>query len=172
MRTRVFAPLAMAGALALAAGLWVAQHLRSDTGEIAPDIALTDLSGKIHHLSDYRGKLLLVNFWASWCAPCIDELPQLVEAQGRFAARGLQVIGPALDDAASVQPMAQRMHVNYPVMADYAQVEAALHALGDTQGALPFSVLIGVDGKIIKIVLGGFKKNELGLLIEQHLPPT
>jgi len=165
--------MAVVSAAAIYLGYWAAQQLPAsgaDVGTMAADFTLTDLSGKAQKLSDYRGKLVLVNFWASWCAPCIEELPLLVEAQKLYGPRGLQILGPAMDDAAAAQPLAARLGVNYPVMADFAQVDGVMRALGNEMGALPYSVLVDGEGKVLRSILGGLHREDLQKIAETHLP--
>lgn len=138
-------------------------------GEHAPELAFVDTQQREHRLAALRGQWVLVNFWASWCAPCMDELPLLVEAQARYAARGLRILGPALDDAAAIAPIVQRFRINYPVMADFAAADRAMQALGNTRGALPYTVLIDPQGRIAEIVLGGMSQEALETLITSHL---
>ncbi|HUP92515.1 MAG TPA: TlpA disulfide reductase family protein [Solimonas sp.] len=159
--------LAAAGGYWAAHGLFTGQDVQA--GEPAPAFSLKDLAGQTRTLAEFRGKLVLVNFWASWCAPCVAELPLLVEAQARFAARGLQVIGPALDEPAGVQPFVGRFGINYPVMADFSGAEALARELGNSQGALPYSVLISRDGRVLEVILGGLKREELRALVEEYI---
>jgi thiol-disulfide isomerase/thioredoxin len=168
--TLVIMVLAIAGALA---GLWTSQYWRSAppvAATPAPAVTLTGLDGKPQSFAQWRGKLLLVNFWATWCAPCLTEMPLLINAQKQYGAQGLQVVGPALDEAADVKALAAKLGVNYPVMADFASAEAAMTALGNKQGALPFSVFIDAQGMIVKTMLGGLHEEELDSLIREHLP--
>lgn len=158
--------------LALAAGFFLSWHWYQGSGlvgEPAPDVRMTDLAGQTHAFGQPSGKLLLVNFWAPWCSPCLEEIPHLVEAQARYGARGLQVLGPALDERASVEAMARRLHINYPVSANTEEAIAASDALGDRQGVLPYSVLIGRDGRVLRTITGGLTADELRRLIEKHL---
>ena len=169
-KTLIVMVLALIGVLA---GLWTSTRwssLSSTPPAPAPEIQLTGLDGKAHNLGEWRGKLLLVNFWATWCAPCLKEMPLLINAQKQYGARGLQVIGPALDDAAEVQQLAAKLGVDYPVMADFASADKAMNALGNTSGALPFSVFIDAQGRIVKTVLGGLHEDDLDRLILQYLP--
>lgn len=156
------------------AGFWAQQTLQGSrlAGKPAPALTLKDLDGQPQAFAQWRGKLLLVNFWASWCAPCIDEMPLLVEAQSLYGARGLQIVGPAMDEVAAVREMAARLRINYPLMADFAEVDAAMQALGNSAGALPFTVLISPDGTLLETVLGGLKREQLRDLIESHLPAS
>ena len=166
----VIVVLALAGALA---GLWASHVWRMGTAEIAtpaPAISFNDLDGKPVSIAQYKGKLLLVNFWATWCAPCLSEMPLLIKAQKQYGARGLQIIGPAMDEAKDVKALATKLGVNYPVMADFASADAAMSMLGNKQGALPFSVLIDAKGMIVKTVLGGLHEDDLNALVQAHLP--
>lgn len=159
--------------LAGTVGFGVARHWLGDSsglrGEPAPAITLTDLGGQTRTLAEWQGKLVLVNFWASWCAPCIDEIPLLVEAQARYGARGLQIVGPAFDEPGSIKPMVERFHINYPVSADLTQADTAARALGNSMGGLPYSVLISRDGRVLRTILGGLQRDELKKLLEEHL---
>ncbi|HKY91744.1 MAG TPA: TlpA disulfide reductase family protein [Nevskiaceae bacterium] len=136
----------------------------------APEVALPTLDGGAARLSDYRGKLVLINFWATWCAPCLKEIPLLVEMQGRYAARGLQILGPAMDDVEAVKIQAPRMGIRYPILVGQEQIPAIMEKLGDTLGALPFSVLISPDGYVVLRKHGEFSRDELTALLEKHLP--
>jgi len=123
------------------------------TGIAAPDFQLTGIDGKPVKLSDYRGKAVLLNFWATWCPPCKIEIPWFVELQQQYGAEGLQVVGVAMDDGDSrdkVSKMAQEMKVNYPVLLGNDQI-ADLY--GGVEG-LPLTFYIGRDGKIVKRVAG------------------
>jgi thiol-disulfide isomerase/thioredoxin len=131
------------------------------TSALRPDLEFRDLEGRAHRLSEWNGKLLIVNFWATWCAPCLKEIPLLVDAQQKQASRGLQVVGVAMDDAEPVRQMSARLKVNYPIMAGGTEVMSAMDQLGDTLGALPFSVLIAPDGRVLDRVSGGLKPEEL-----------
>ncbi|AXQ29875.1 TlpA family protein disulfide reductase [Solimonas sp. K1W22B-7] len=163
----------LAGAVAMAAGffasgLWLSGG-NSLKGEPAPAVELTDLGGQTRTLTQWQGKLLLVNFWASWCAPCVDEIPLLVEAQARYGAQGLQVLGPAFDEPEPTRQMVQRLRINYPVSANLAQADAAARALGNSSGMLPYSVLISRDGRVLKTILGSLTREQLDTLVQEHL---
>jgi peroxiredoxin len=87
-------------------------------GKVAPDFALQSIDGKTVRLSDFRGKAVLLNFWATYCAPCRIEMPWFVELQDRYAAEGLQVVGVAMDDASpdDIEKFASELGVNYPIL--------------------------------------------------------
>lgn len=118
----------------------------------APDFTLESLDGKSLRLSDLRGKAVLLNFWATWCAPCKIEMPWFVELQNEYGPQGLQIVGVAMDDSSKedIAKFAKDMGVNYPVL-------LGKEAVGDAYGgvpALPESFFIGRDGKIVDKILG------------------
>ena len=128
-------------------------------GDRADDLALPDLDGKTQRLSQWHGKRVLLNFWATWCAPCRKEMPELSAAQTRH--QGVQVIGVALDQPQAVREYLKHTAVDYPILIGIdADPEPTLH-FGDTVGALPYSVLIGPDGRIERTKLGPFDAAEL-----------
>ncbi len=133
----------------------------------APDFTLESLDGKSVHLSDLRGKAVLLNFWATWCGPCKIETPWLVELQNQYGSQGLQVIGVAMDDSGKdeIAKFAKDMGVNYPVL-------LGKEAVGDEYGgvpALPESFFIGRDGKIVDKIIGLKGKGEIEDSIKKAL---
>ena len=120
--------------------------------DVAPDFALQSLDGKTIHLSDYRGKAVLLNFWATWCAPCKIEMPWFVELQKEYGPDGLQIVGVAMDDASpkEIADFAKEMGVNYPVL-------IGKEAVGDAYGGvqfLPESFYIDRNGKVLDKAFG------------------
>jgi cytochrome c biogenesis protein CcmG/thiol:disulfide interchange protein DsbE len=111
----------------------------------APDFSLPQLDGQELRLSSYRGKVVLLDFWATWCDPCREEIPHFVELQQKYGSRGLQVIGVSMDDSADpVRPFAAKFQMNYPIVMGNAQT-------GESYGGilgLPIAFLIGRDGRI------------------------
>src|SRR5262245_11106353 len=121
-------------------------------GRNAPDFTLTTLEGQPVKLSDYRGKAVLLNFWATWCGPCKVEMPWFVELQKQYGPDGLQVVGVAMDDASQddISKFAKDMGVNN-------QILVGKEAVGDAYGGVPFLPLtfyIDRDGKVVDKVLG------------------
>ncbi len=118
-------------------------------GGMRPDWALPDLSGTLREAAEFDGRWQLVNFWATWCPPCVREIPLLIATQARYDSAQLQILGPALDQIELAQAYAERAGINYPVLLSDTGVTRWMDALGDTRGALPFSVLIDPQGQIV-----------------------
>lgn len=111
----------------------------------APDFTLPQLDGQPLQLSSYRGKVVLLDFWATWCVPCRAEIPHFVELQQKYGDRGLQIIGVSMDDSADpVGPFYQQFHMNYPVVMGTAKTG---EAYGGVLG-LPIAILIDRNGLI------------------------
>lgn len=168
-------PFLIAAFLAVGGGFALQRYLTgreaTEVPSLAPEVSMATLDGGTASLSALRGKLVLVNFWATWCAPCLQEIPLLVQMQDRYGARGLQILGPAMDDPEQVKAMLPRLKIQYPILIGETQIPNAMDALGDTMGALPFSVLISPDGYVVDRKHGEFEAEELIALIEAHLPP-
>jgi peroxiredoxin len=118
----------------------------SAVGDVAPDFTRTDLAGTSVHLASYRGKTVLLNFWASWCGPCLQEMPRFSAWQRSYGAQGLQIIGVSMDDdVAPVKQLLARHPVLYPVVMGDAK-------LGESFGGvlgLPLTFLIDRHGHIV-----------------------
>jgi peroxiredoxin len=111
----------------------------------APDFSLPTLTGESLALSSYRGKVVLLDFWATWCTPCRDEIPRLVDLQNKYGGQGLQIIGVSMDDSADpVRDFSQKFKMNYPVVMGNAKIGALY---GGVLG-LPINFVIGRDGRI------------------------
>ncbi len=134
----------------------------AETGDAMPILRLLDLDGRRVTLpKDYAGRPLLINVWASWCGPCIDEMPELQRYSDRQGTSGVQVIGLALDDAPDVRDFLQRVPVRYPIVLDSPGPADASVRLGNRRGVLPYSVLVGADGRLLRQRLGPFAPGEL-----------
>jgi peroxiredoxin len=121
-------------------------HAPVAVGDPAPDFALPDLAGATRTLADFRGRPLLINFWATWCAPCVEEMPLLAALRSRQPEGGLEVIGIALDDPAAVRGFVARLAIDYPILLDTPGRDDTSVRFGDLQGVLPYTVLVDAGG--------------------------
>ncbi|WP_313318265.1 TlpA disulfide reductase family protein [Stenotrophomonas sp.] len=175
--------IGIAAAAGLSAGAWLtrptsppvpsmnepAAPLKSATpvqgvqvGELLPAFTLPDLDGMPVQFPDhFKGKPLLINVWASWCAPCIEEMPELARFAARHADDGPQVVGLALDTPDAVLDFLGNVPVYYPVVIETPGPNDASVKLGNPQGLLPYSVLVDAQGRVLKQKLGPFKAGEI-----------
>jgi thiol-disulfide isomerase/thioredoxin len=131
-------------------------------GEVIPSLRLPTLDGGSAQLpADHAGRPILINLWASWCGPCIEEMPELDRFAATQGGNGTQVVGIALDDAESVKAFLQRIPVRYPILLDQAGPRDAGVQLGNPKGVLPYTVLISADGRLLKQKIGPFRHGEI-----------
>jgi len=125
-------------------------------GQMAHDFTLTSLEGKTVHLTDYRGKAVMLNFWATWCDPCKIEMPWFVEIQKQYASQGLQVVGVAMDDADTqdIAKFAKDMNIDYPILVGKESVRDELAGNYGGVTFLPETFFINRDGKVTGKVFG------------------
>lgn len=153
----------LAGGLGLLAGRAIDQ--RGGTapigvariGDPAPPITLPDLDGRIRDLAEWQGRPRLLNFWASWCGPCIEEMPLLDAFAADQAANGVQTIGIALDEIEAVKEFLARIPARYPHLIEAPGSADSSIRLGNTRSVLPFSVLIDAEGRVQRLRVGSFK---------------
>lgn len=162
--------VAVAAAVALAAGVLVHLTLRSDAPDATAVSALTvtqfkDLSGQAGSLEQWRGRVLVVNFWASWCPPCLEEIPGLVRIHRELAPKGLQIVGIAVDSADNARKSATQLEVRYPVLVAGMEVIDLTRRLGNRAGALPYTLILDRNGKIVATHLGLISEAELTRII-------
>lgn len=127
-------------------------------GKRRPDFELRDTAGKTVTADDFHGRPLLLNFWATWCKPCVEEMPMLSELQLAHEARGLRVLGIALDDPARATDFAAKIGVVYPVLVGQTDVVLTGRRYGNSSGMLPFSVLVDRGGIIRWTHLGALDR--------------
>lgn len=135
-------------------------------------LVLPDLSGREQALAQWRGKVLVVNFWATWCAPCREEMPHFVRAQVNQGANGLQFVGIAVDSVDKAKQFAGEIGVNYPILiGGYGAIELS-RALGNSVGALPFTVVLDRRGELAWTHLGAVREPAFGKLVQGLLRAT
>ena len=150
----VLVALAAIVAVMLWAGIYVSRKSNGGApagsqlrGQLAPDFELQTLDGKNMKLSDFRGKAVLLNFWATWCGPCKIEMPWFVDLQKQYGPQGLQIVGVAMDDSSNedIAKFVKEMDVNYPILLGK---EAVGQSYGGV-GVLPTTFFIDRDGKFV-----------------------
>lgn len=133
------------------------------------DWSFVDVAGTPQPLSQWRGRLLVLNFWATWCPPCLKEIPAFIDLQQRLGPRGLQFVGIALDQVEAVQPFLEDHAVNYPVLLGDQDVARFMTVLGNQIGALPFTVVVDHDGKVLALHQGEWQAEEAAKALEGYL---
>jgi thiol-disulfide isomerase/thioredoxin len=130
---------------------------------------LPDLEGRERNLSDWRGKVIILNFWAPWCPPCRAEVRQLIGYQARFGGQNLQVIGVGLDDGEKLAEFVAREGVNYPVLVAGRDDPLLSPAWGNPKRRIPYTVVIAPDGRVFHSEYGGFDDLSFGVVVEPLL---
>lgn len=150
------------------------RSIAGDAGQMkspkpAPGWELQDLDGKTVRSSDFKGQVVVLDFWATWCPPCRAEIPGFVELQKKYQAQGLVVIGVSVDQAGSdtVKPFAKKLGINYPVVLADAKIDAAYGGID----ALPTTFIIDRAGRIVKQHVGFTEKSEIESEIKLLLKP-
>ena len=116
--------------------------------------ALPDVQKQSHQLSEWQGKTLLVNFWATWCPPCVAEMPELADLQTEMQDKNLQIIGIGIDSPSNIREFTEKYKISYPILIAGMNGTELAQQFGNTGGGLPFTVLISADGKVKKTYLG------------------
>ena len=123
--------------------------------------SMPDAQGQQHALAQFKGKPLVVNFWATWCGPCVQEMPELSQLAKDQAASGLQVIGIGIDSPSKIEEFGKKLGISYPLYVAGMTGTDLSRQFGNTNGGLPYTVLIGADGQVKKTYLGRLKFEEL-----------
>jgi thiol-disulfide isomerase/thioredoxin len=111
-------------------------------------LSFADLNGKAQTLSQWRGKVLVVNFWATWCPPCREEIPGLMRTQNKYVSNSVKVVGIALDNVPKVRDYVAEMSIDYSLLIGGAEIQATSKDLGNRAGVLPYTVILGRNGKV------------------------
>ena len=138
-----------------------------EEGEALRAASFADLEGRPRRLAEWNGKVLVCNFWATWCTPCREEIPLLVAARQKYGPSGVEFVGIAVDNAPKVREFAASFKISYPVLLAEAEGLDLMRRVGNTSGGLPYTVITDRQGSLVHRKLGALKQTEL----EGYLAP-
>ncbi len=147
--------------------LLLARHFFSSAGNSATSTealfaaSFPDAEGKQQSMSQWRGKVLVVNFWASWCGPCREEMPMLDGFQADYGVKDVRIVGISAEDVDHLKAFSEELKVGYQLLAGDFEALALAQALGNDKGILPFTVVVDKNGKIANIMFGMIDKSTL-----------
>ena len=142
----------------------------NQVGKPAPEFSLPNIKGGELSLSDYKGKLVLLNFWASWCPPCRAEIPGFIKTQNTYKGRPFTFIGVAIETKEDAENYAKDIGINYPISYGLEDSLEVAGEYGNPDGGLPYSILISKDQKILSVHSGFLSEDALKEMIEKNLP--
>jgi len=125
--------------------------------------------GKLVNSEEWRGKVLVVNFWASWCPPCVEEMPTLDKLNAEFSSKNVLFVGIGIDSPSNIREFLQNTPVSYPIMIGGREGSNLSKQMGNSQGALPYTIIINSQGKATSSKLGKIKEDELRSAIKSAL---
>lgn len=138
-------------------------------GAIRPDFSLPDTNGVIREISEWDGKLVILNFWATWCVPCLNEIPEFIQLQDKYGDQGLQFVGIALQAAEEIKPYMTEVGMNYPSLLGIDKVKEVAKSFGNRFVVLPYTIFIDRDSLVYYIRSGPIKYEETESLIQALL---
>lgn len=161
--------LIIAAAVALAGGIWLQSKNQPETQSEAmelPNYRLPDLTDNERSPSEWRGKIVIVNFWATWCPPCREEIPEFIALQQEYQGRGLQFVGIAIETKESVEKYLDFVDINYPMLVAGDQGIILTQQWGNSAGILPFSLIFNQQGRMIHKQAGQLSRAKIVEIIE------
>ncbi|MCW8923100.1 MAG: TlpA family protein disulfide reductase [Gammaproteobacteria bacterium] len=134
---------------------------------IRPEFAMADINGQVRNIKEWDGKIILLNFWATWCPPCLREIPEFVELQEKYGEQGFQVIGIAVDNEEDVRDYMNETEINYPIVAAESEGVELSSRYGNKIGGLPYTVIINRKGEISDKIMGELSKIKAEKILEK-----
>ena len=150
--------------LASLLAIFLAAGAHAEPAKNAGDLfaaSLPDVKNQNQPLAQWKGKILLVNFWATWCHPCVQEMPALSDLQTKGKVLNLQIIGIGIDTPDAIGQFSAKYKISYPLYVGGVEASELMRKMGDGAGGLPFSLLIGPDGQVKKTYLGSLKIDQV-----------
>jgi peroxiredoxin len=164
--------VAVAVAAAIAGALYrnaqpvgVAQPASPDAADRLLALALPDIDGKTRTLAEWRGKVMVVNFWATWCPPCREEIPGFIGLSRKYAEKGVQFVGISIDSADKVREFADENHISYPLLIGESGAMSLAPVFGNRSMGLPFTVILDRSGATHKVRIGRLDEPELDAIL-------
>jgi peroxiredoxin len=133
------------------------------------DLSLPDLTGKTQRLAQWQGKILVVNYWATWCAPCRQEMPAFSRLHDKYAAKGVQFVGISIDSAEKVEAFQKETPVSYPLLIGSMSTMESAVALGNINQGLPYTAILDSQGNLVATKLGRLAEDKLEAQLETLL---
>lgn len=167
--------IALVALAAAGAGLLLGQYrggshnAESSNTTALLNLDLTDADGRMQSLAQWRGKVLVVNFWATWCSPCMEEIPEFSRISKECAANGVQFVGIGIDTADNVRKFGSQQRVAYPLLIGQNEAIKASVSLGNKQMALPFTAVLSRSGALVYAKLGKMATPELQQAVDKAL---
>lgn len=173
-RTQTLLAFVATAAVAAAAGAGVAWLRIAPQPAVADTTTLfastfDDADGRRQPIAQWKGRPLVVNFWATWCPPCVEEMPDLQRVRDDYRARGVEIIGVGIDNAAKVREFRDRLGITLPLLVAGAGGTELGRELGNRAGVLPYTVLVAADGKVLQRKIGQVKPAELRAWLDAAL---
>ncbi len=162
-----------AAIVALSAGVWLRAHFVNDSrpplteamskqgAEAILSVNLPDINGIPQSVSQWKGNVIVANFWATWCTPCREEIPEFIELHQQYQSQGLTLVGIAIDQKEKVVPYSQEFDINYPVLIGDLGAMSFAEAAGNEMSVLPYTVVLDRQGNIAETFLGRVHKKAL-----------
>lgn len=178
-RRAVVSVLVAAFAVGFGAYAGMRVYQTSRPASLLPDAAvaglfaqrLPDAIGKTTDFGEWRGKTLVVNFWATWCPPCREEMPAFSRVAEKYAGQGVQFVGVALDSPEKVAAFAAQYPVRYPLLIAEAEGMALMRELGNTRAALPYTLIVAAGGEVLLTRLGQLSEDDLEKVLKKAGAP-
>ncbi|WP_446808071.1 TlpA family protein disulfide reductase [Methylomonas sp. 2BW1-5-20] len=158
--------------VALGGGLFARQYfVGAETVQPVPQLnfSLPDLADKPQSVTQWQGKILIINFWATWCPPCLKEIPEFIKLQDEYKDKGLQFVGIAIEDKQPVEDYLKRIKINYPVLIGGEGATMLAQQLGNVINTVPFTVIVNQQGQIVHHQLGELTREKVLEVIEPLL---